>query len=104
MGASGRGMIYRKWREWEERKHTRTRGRGSGITIWKVVQDMGGVTFGELQNITVGLCPHHTSTWNIMDEVHLQETQRILLHMYTPHLTSYEHSTCREDIASLLHI
>ena len=104
MSASGRG---RKWsREWKKRKHTRIRGRGSGITIWKVVQDMGDVTFGELQNITVGLCPHHTSTWHIIDEVHLQKTHKefCCIAMYTPHLTSYDHSTCREDIASLLHI
>ena len=58
----------------EERKHAGIRGERSGITIWKVVQNMGGVTFGELQNITVGLCPYHTSTWYIVDEVHLQET------------------------------
>lgn len=58
----------------EERKHAGIRGEWSGITIWKVVQDMVSVTFGELQNITVGLCPHHTSTWYIVDEVHLQET------------------------------
>lgn len=54
---------------------------GLVITVWEVVHDVGSVTPGELQDVTVGPCLHHTSTWDTVDQVHLH-----------PHMETYHHN------------